>query len=520
MAVVDQERLLVVIEARTDQLLKELNKANRAIRSSGQEMRRSIGSADAALIRFAARVAAPLLSFRILSETMQKFFRETAQLGGERGASLALAWERVGLAFDSAFVLGDEGAEQMTRAIDELAEALDSPEFRAFVQTIGVGLVRALQFAIDDVQQFAQDIENMRASIEDLGQGVAGRAETLTDAITGGPTAEQRLDRAHEASLRAARDLELLAELKERAAEQPDILVAGRDVNNAAERIGASFEVAAQGAELYKGQAQQADQITGELTDRQEDAARAADKAAAAMERERERLQALRDANAQLVSDLEFEVQLNKLNEVDQRVMVELRRLNAQATDEQRAAIEALVRQDFAEDEANQRLIDSLDQLRSASESALSAFNSELQEGEGFADALNAALKNVLQSIIRIAEQQAIAALFGQTGTAGGGLFGGLFGSLFGGARQMGGPVSPGRAFLVGERGPEMFVPRGPGSIVANNRLSIGGAINIVTAPSPLFQQQVNASIMAYDKGPNAPARQLARLSAFQARYG
>ncbi len=39
-------------------------------------------------------------------------------------------------------------------------------------------------------------------------------------------------------------------------------------------------------------------------------------------------------------------------------------------------------------------------------------------------------------------------------------LFGNLFEGLFGGARAEGGPVAPGRAFLVGEEGPELFVPR------------------------------------------------------------
>jgi hypothetical protein len=41
----------------------------------------------------------------------------------------------------------------------------------------------------------------------------------------------------------------------------------------------------------------------------------------------------------------------------------------------------------------------------------------------------------------------------------------------FGGERAMGGPVSADKAFLVGERGPEMFVPSRNGSIVPNNRL-------------------------------------------------
>ena len=38
-------------------------------------------------------------------------------------------------------------------------------------------------------------------------------------------------------------------------------------------------------------------------------------------------------------------------------------------------------------------------------------------------------------------------------------------GSLFGGARADGGPVSGGGAYLVGERGPEVFRPAGAGTI-------------------------------------------------------
>ncbi|KQM64429.1 tail tape measure protein [Sphingomonas sp. Leaf17] len=52
----------------------------------------------------------------------------------------------------------------------------------------------------------------------------------------------------------------------------------------------------------------------------------------------------------------------------------------------------------------------------------------------------------------------------------GGGLAGGLVSgllALFGGApgRATGGPVSPGRPYWVGERGPELFVPTASGSV-------------------------------------------------------
>jgi phage-related protein len=57
-------------------------------------------------------------------------------------------------------------------------------------------------------------------------------------------------------------------------------------------------------------------------------------------------------------------------------------------------------------------------------------------------------------------------------GSSGGGIGGiivGIASSIFGGARANGGPVSAGSAYLVGERGPELFTPRSSGMIHPNN---------------------------------------------------
>lgn len=87
----------------------------------------------------------------------------------------------------------------------------------------------------------------------------------------------------------------------------------------------------------------------------------------------------------------------------------------------------------------------------------------------GFEDLRRVAL-GVLNSIAR----DAIRSGFGAIGI--GGANGGLLGSIlniataaFGGApgRATGGPVSPGRAYRVGESGPELFVPTGSGNVVA-----------------------------------------------------
>jgi phage-related minor tail protein len=53
------------------------------------------------------------------------------------------------------------------------------------------------------------------------------------------------------------------------------------------------------------------------------------------------------------------------------------------------------------------------------------------------------------------------------------------FASAFGGARANGGPVSSGQTYMVGERGPELFVPGRSGTIVANDKMG-GGNTNVV----------------------------------------
>ena len=45
----------------------------------------------------------------------------------------------------------------------------------------------------------------------------------------------------------------------------------------------------------------------------------------------------------------------------------------------------------------------------------------------------------------------------------------------FGGPKAMGGPVSGGKSYLVGEEGPELFVPHASGTIVPNNKMGSGG---------------------------------------------
>ena len=76
----------------------------------------------------------------------------------------------------------------------------------------------------------------------------------------------------------------------------------------------------------------------------------------------------------------------------------------------------------------------------------------------------------------------------GGAGAGGGALgIGGLIGSIFGlPGRATGGPVSPGRPYLVGERGPELFVPTSAGQVDAGAGRGGARSVNVsirVVAP-------------------------------------
>lgn len=103
----------------------------------------------------------------------------------------------------------------------------------------------------------------------------------------------------------------------------------------------------------------------------------------------------------------------------------------------------------------------------------------------GFEDLRRVGLK-VLDDIAA----QAVGTLFDSIGLGGGGsgggggLLGGLLGSVLGlPGRATGGSVAPDRPYLVGERGPELFVPTSAGRIDAGTRAlrEMRVAINVVT---------------------------------------
>jgi len=103
-----------------------------------------------------------------------------------------------------------------------------------------------------------------------------------------------------------------------------------------------------------------------------------------------------------------------------------------------------------------------------------SAFEDAVIAGKDFQSVLESIGQDITRIFLRKMVTEPLA-------DAASGLFKGFdFGSIFGGARAAGGPVSGGTAYLVGERGPELFVPKNAGNIVPNAAANSGSRAVVI----------------------------------------
>lgn len=152
--------------------------------------------------------------------------------------------------------------------------------------------------------------------------------------------------------------------------------------------------------------------------------------------------------------------------------------------------------------------VDTMNQMdefaKSAAQNMQSAFADFLFDP--FKDGLGGMLKGFGQMIQRMiaeaASAQIMKSMFGDMGKTGsiGGWAGQALswaGTLFGGARASGGSVATGHAYMVGERGPEMFVPSTAGAILPTGSQAGGqrSEYNInVTVPAGSSQETRRAA--------------------------
>jgi len=141
-----------------------------------------------------------------------------------------------------------------------------------------------------------------------------------------------------------------------------------------------------------------------------------------------------------------------------------------------------------------------LDTIGSAQKALSEDLATSLVEGKSAAEAFQSFFKKLVVQLIADALRLAIiqpilGSLFGVSFGVGGAVSGLTGGGLFGLFKADGGPVMANRPYIVGERGPELFVPGQSGGIVPNEALGMGGGTtvnyNIQAVDAQSFQQLV-----------------------------
>jgi len=199
-----------------------------------------------------------------------------------------------------------------------------------------------------------------------------------------------------------------------------------------------------------------------------------------------------REAIRKLIEDLQFEAEVEGMTAEQREIATELRRAGAEAAELDRQNIIRAIEAKYRLRDANKEVLDSEERLRDMTEEwADRLFDVFGQIMDGTFDAKKA-LAGLLLELAK-------AMLLGK------GLFAGLFGGSSGGAltsilsallggiagKATGGPVAGGTPYIVGEQGPELFVPKMAGTIVPNGAFGGQSRVAIDVQPSELFAVRV-----------------------------
>lgn len=142
-------------------------------------------------------------------------------------------------------------------------------------------------------------------------------------------------------------------------------------------------------------------------------------------------------------------------------------KMAVQAFDEQRAYEEKI--KDYALSKDQERATKVIDAYNAVGNAVADSFKGMITGAQSFGDAFKNIIGSVIDELFRLYVVQQIVGMVKST-----------LGSVLGvpaGKKAIGGSVQSGQPYMVGERGPEMFVPSRSGSIVPNGKM--GGGISI-----------------------------------------
>ena len=124
---------------------------------------------------------------------------------------------------------------------------------------------------------------------------------------------------------------------------------------------------------------------------------------------------------------------------------------------------------------------DNIKKTKSFSEEFGLTFSSAMEDAIVSGKKFSEVLKSIGQDILKIVVRKNFTEPLGNA--VSGIDFGQIIGSLFGGFKAGGGAVYGGKAYIVGERGPELFTPGSAGAITPNAALGGGVTINVIESP-------------------------------------
>lgn len=211
------------------------------------------------------------------------------------------------------------------------------------------------------------------------------------------------------------------------------------------------------------------------------EAEKAAEAHAKALEKVREQVLLLNDAEGEAAKMRAMVDELYAQGKVPQAAYLAFLEESAQALDEQGQA---------AEDNADSMAVLADQAARNIQSFTASMVDAALA-GENLGDVVVAALRRIAAEILVMAALRALGEGLQNSGST----FWAGVGKTILGARADGGPVTGGGAYLVGEKGPELFVPKTSGTIIPNG----GGA---------------GVSVTNYNDFSNADAESIPRLQA------
>jgi tape measure domain-containing protein len=144
-----------------------------------------------------------------------------------------------------------------------------------------------------------------------------------------------------------------------------------------------------------------------------------------------------------------------------------------------------------------QLLADSLTSVGTSAADAMASLVGHAERaGEVFSQFAAGVLADISRIIARLIALKAVAAILNFVSPGSGTAFAAANGLT---ARASGGPVMANHSYLVGEKGPELFTPKGAGNIVPNAALAGGGTLRLDVASLPPRPAIVTPDAVATD---------------------